>query len=123
MSRALLLAVTLSLVCLAAPLGAAGCMQHGETSGPTPGPETACTDACLANARSCTDSQCARGCRVMLDRLVEHEQPRLIACVARNATATKRCDEGIFADCAARVGPMADGGPPAPKPPSDDDSE
>jgi hypothetical protein len=96
-------------------------MQHGETHGPTPGPEAACADACQAQATSCKESQCVRGCRVMLDRLVEREQPRLIACVARNSAATKRCDEGIFADCAARVGPFADGGPPAPKPPSDDD--
>jgi hypothetical protein len=97
-----------------------GCMQHGETNGPTSGPEANCADACRAHAPSCTDSQCARGCRVMLDRLVEREQPRLIACVARSSA--KQCDESIFADCAARVGPFADGGPPPPKAPSDDDS-
>jgi hypothetical protein len=60
----------------------------------------------------------------MLDRLVEREQPRLIACVARSSASASatRCDESIFADCAARVGPFADGGPPPPKPPSDDDN-
>jgi hypothetical protein len=103
---------------MAFALAFGACLRH-ESHGPTPGPEAACADACRAQAASCTDSQCARGCRVMLDRLVEREQPRLIACVARNST--KRCDEGIFADCAARVGPFADGGPPAPKPPSEDD--
>ncbi len=116
MLRAILAVATFSFVGFAA---SSGCMQHGETNGPTTGPEASCADACRAHAPSCTDSQCARGCRVMLDRLVEREQPGLIACVARSSA--KSCDETIFAECAARVGPFADGGPPPPKPPSDDD--
>ncbi len=110
-----------SLLTMALSLALGACMQHGETNGPPPGPEASCADACRARAPSCSDVQCARGCRVMLDRLVEHEQPGLIACVARSSA--KRCDESVFAECAARVGPFADGGPPPPKPPSDDDDD
>ena len=44
-----------------------------------------------------------------------------IACVARGSKTC--CDETLFAECAARVGPYtAQGGPPPPKPPSDDDA-
>jgi hypothetical protein len=54
-----------------------------------------------------------------MDRLVEHEQRFLLACVARASKTA--CDDMTFADCAARSGPYTDGGPLPPKPPSDDE--
>jgi hypothetical protein len=91
------------------------------------GPEARCAEACHSDARSCSEAQCARGCRIVLDKLVEHEGAQVLACVAR---ATKRdrstkakpaaCDEMTFADCAAHSGPYANGGPAPPRPPSDD---
>ena len=56
-----------------------------------------------------------------LDRLVEKEGEQVIACVARAPRRT--CDEMLFADCAARIGPYLDGGPPPPKGPSDNDDD
>ncbi len=118
----MLLRLSASVASAAFALALVACLQHGETNSPVRGPEASCAEACRDRAPSCSDSQCARGCRIMMDRLVEHEQPRLIACVARAAKAPKAtCDETIFADCAVRVGPMADGGPPPPKDPSDDE--
>ena len=87
---------------------------------PTPGPEARCADACVAKAHACSTVQCARGCRLVLDKLVEHEGAHVLACVAR---AAKTCDDMTFADCAARSGPYANGGPAPPRPPSDDDSQ
>ncbi|MGO8999244.1 MAG: hypothetical protein ACLQVI_38455 [Polyangiaceae bacterium] len=87
---------------------------------PTPGPEARCADTCVAKAHACTAAQCARGCRIVLDRLVEHEGASVLACVAR-AKAPHACDDMTFADCAARSGPYANGGPAPPRPPSDDD--
>jgi hypothetical protein len=49
--------------------------------------------------------------------LVEHEDGPVVACVARSK---KSCSDGTWAACAARVGPHADGGPPAPPPPADE---
>ncbi len=89
---------------------------------PTPGPEARCADACAAQAHACTAAQCARGCRLVLDKLVEHEGANVVACVARAGRGTKTaCSDTTFAECAARTGPLADGGPPPPRPPSDDD--
>ena len=90
-------------------------------SPPVPGPEARCADSCVAKARACSEAQCARGCRIVLDKLVEHEGAHVLACIAR---ADRRvCDEAAFADCAARTGPHLDGGPPPPAPPSDDDDQ
>jgi hypothetical protein len=86
---------------------------------PTPGPEARCADACVAKAHACTTAACARGCRLVLDKLVEREGEHVLACVAR---AKGTCDEMTFADCAAQAGPYAGGGPAPPRPPSDDDS-
>ncbi|HEY2518291.1 MAG TPA: hypothetical protein VGI39_45795 [Polyangiaceae bacterium] len=97
---------------LSAPLAACNAIS------PVPGPEVRCTEACKARVRGCEDWQCARGCRFMLDRLVEHEEPTVLACVAR---AKNRCDDQTFADCASRAGPLVDGGPAPPKPPSEED--
>jgi hypothetical protein len=90
--------------------------------GPPPGPEARCTDACVAKAHACSAAQCARGCRFVLDKLVEREGPRILACVARaDPGKPAACDDMTFAECAARTGPYADGGPAPPRPPTDDD--
>ena len=57
----------------------------------------------------------------MLDRLAEGEGDRVIACVAKSSQ--RACTDRAWAYCAARVGPHADGGPPAPPPPSDAEDE
>jgi hypothetical protein len=54
----------------------------------------------------------------VLDKLVEREEGLLLACVAR---ATGSCTDQTFAECAARTGPYADGGPAPPRPPTDDE--
>jgi hypothetical protein len=76
--------------------------------------------ACGERAAGCERVDCARGCNLVLDRLVEQQGSAVVACVA----ATRgRCDDRAWARCAARVGPYADGGPPAPPPPQDYDPE
>ncbi len=85
---------------------------------PAPGPEARCADACAARAHACGEEACARGCRLVLDKLVEREEGLLLACVAR---ATGSCTDQTFAECAARTGPYADGGPAPPRPPTDDE--
>jgi hypothetical protein len=111
-----------SLFTMIAATTLAACLQHG---GPRAvavrGPEANCADACERRAPDCRDTECARGCRVALDRLVEREQREVVACVARESRESKTCDDMTFALCAARSGPYADGGPAPPKPPSDDD--
>lgn len=84
-------------------------------------PSSKPTDACRADCkklaeRSCTESECARGCEFILDRLVEKEGKNVVACVARHP---RRCSDVVWADCAARVGAHVDGGPPAPGPPEE----
>ncbi len=81
------------------------------------GPEETCAKACATRARACTSGECARGCNLVLDRLVEREGEAVIACLA---AAPAPCDDRAFGRCAARIGPHADGGPPAPAPPPDD---
>lgn len=81
------------------------------------GPEETCAKACETRAPSCTPRECARGCNLVLDRLVEREGDAVIACLA---AAPAPCDDRAFGRCAARIGPHADGGPPAPPPPPDD---
>jgi hypothetical protein len=83
---------------------------------PPRGPEETCAKACASRAAQCSSHECARGCNLVLDRLVEHEGDRVVACVAR---AKAPCDDRRWAYCATRVGPHADGGPPAPPPPPD----
>ena len=68
-------------------------------------------------SRECTEAECNRGCEFILDRLVERETDGVLACVAKN---TRRCGDIVWADCAARVGEHADGGPGAPPTPKDD---
>ena len=79
----------------------------------TPGAEARCTARCLDRAKSCAPASCERGCRFVLDRLVEHEGASILACVARS-TAEQCAKDGTWARCAVEVGPLADGGPPPP---------
>ena len=81
--------------------------------------EAACQDDCKAHAKNCDEDHCARGCRFILDRLVENEGHNVVTCV----TQAKTCEDPVWADCAAKVGVHADGGPPAyvPAPPPDDE--
>jgi hypothetical protein len=74
-------------------------------------PDEACAAACERRIPRCGATACARGCQLALDRLVEHEGPAVLACVAASPAA---CDDWLWADCAAHVGPHADGGPPPP---------
>jgi hypothetical protein len=85
-----------------------------------PGPEAACAGACETRAKQCDDRQCARGCNFVIDRLAENEGDQVLACVA---SAGASCDDRTWARCATRIGPHADGGPPAPPPPKDFEDE
>ena len=76
-------------------------------------PETGCNAQCNARATQCSEDDCERGCRFVLDRLVEHEGPNVVACVSKTIP-TLGCGDPIWAECAARVGMHADGGPPPP---------
>ncbi|MGH7439588.1 MAG: hypothetical protein ACRENE_28190 [Polyangiaceae bacterium] len=57
---------------------------------------------------------CARGCNLVIDRLVEREGDGVVTCVARTQGD---CGDRTWARCAAHVGPHVDGGPPPPSPP------
>jgi hypothetical protein len=97
---------------LAAALVAVACAP----SVPARGPEARCAEACANRAPRCGKAACARGCNLVIDRLVEREGEGVLACVA---AGTGACDDRTWARCAARVGPHADGGPPPPPPPQD----
>ncbi len=85
---------------------------------PSNKPVETCVQSCEARAsRQCSSSECERGCEFILDRLVEKEADTVVACVAR---LPRRCSDVVWADCAARVGPHLDGGPPGPAPPQED---
>lgn len=82
-------------------------------------PAAKCQEQCEARAgEQCTAAECERGCEFILDRLVEHEGENVIACMAKTR---RRCSDVVWAECAAHVGPHADGGPPAPVSPFGDD--
>jgi hypothetical protein len=91
------------------------------STSPPSGPEATCAQACAAHAPHCDSLSCGRGCNLVLDRLAEGEGDRVIACVAKNKDHA--CNDRAWAYCAARIGVHADGGPPAPAPPSDDEVE
>ena len=111
-------ASALALTCAVAAAGVTACPPASPAGGPHGGSmEEGCTRACTRRAAShCSEDDCARGCRFVLDRLAEHEGDHVIDCVAARAGA---CGDELFAECAARVGEHADGGPPAPPPPDD----
>jgi hypothetical protein len=93
-------------------LGLVGCRALD----PPNKPETACVEACRERARyACTEGECRTGCRMALDRMIEHEGERVISCVA-SATKKRNCNQYLWAECAAKIGPHADGGPPVPPP-------
>ncbi len=79
---------------------------------PPNGPDSVCQKACHERVGTLFSSrQCERGCHLVLDRVVEHETDTIMACLARSR---RECSETVWAECAARVGPRIDGGPPAP---------
>lgn len=105
----------LVFVGLAAGLSSASCRVFE----PSNKPIDTCRRSCNSKAKTqCTEAQCERGCEFILDRLVEREGDRVLGCVA---ASPRRCTDVVWADCAARVGVHADGGPPAPPPPQEED--
>ena len=81
--------------------------------------EEGCVEQCKVQAKlRCNEDLCIRGCRFVLDRLMERQGPTVIACVAHGKKES--CDDDAWATCAVNVGVHADGGPPAPSPPQDD---
>jgi hypothetical protein len=82
-------------------------------------PLDTCRRSCEAKAsRQCNEGECERGCEMILDRIIEREADNVIACVA---AGSRRCGDVVWADCAAHIGAHADGGPPAPGPPADEE--
>ena len=78
-----------------------------------PHPDEACIATCAEKIPRCDKTECERGCGLALDRLVEGEGAVVLSCVEQSRAA---CDDWLWADCAARVGPHKDGGPAAPLP-------
>jgi len=76
-----------------------------------PRPDDLCIQACTRTIARCDLVGCTRGCQLSLDRLVEREGDHVLACVRASSAS---CDDALWASCAARIGPHADGGPPAP---------
>jgi hypothetical protein len=93
-------------------LALAGC----EAESPPQGLEATCTKSCEVHAAQCSKHQCRRGCNLVMDRLAESEGDRVLACIERAKT---ECDDQAWSRCGTWIGPHADGGPPAPKPPPD----
>lgn len=111
MLRALLLSLAVVLVALTA-LSACRAVE------PTNRPISMCMKSCAERAsRQCSESECERGCELILDRIVEREGTHVIGCVARQS---RGCGDIVWAECASNIGAHADGGPPAPPPPADD---
>lgn len=86
------------------------------SNAPPRGPEDTCAKSCEGRDHNCTREECWRGCNLVLDRLAEHEGDRVIDCVASTTTS---CADRVWARCAVRVGPHADGGPGAPPAPTE----
>jgi len=78
-----------------------------------PHPDEACAATCAERIARCDKTECERGCGLALDRLVEDEGAVVLSCVEKS---TAVCDDWLWAECAARVGPHKDGGPAAPVP-------
>jgi len=106
-------------VLFACAVSAAALSPACRATEPSSRPIDACRKSCEEKAsRHCSDADCERGCEFILDRLAEREGERVIACVAKGP---RRCTDVVWADCAAKIGVHADGGPPAPPPPTEDD--
>ena len=85
---------------------------------PTNKPIETCKRSCNSRAsRQCSDNDCERGCEMILDRIIEREADHVINCVGRQS---RKCGDVVWAECAAMIGPHADGGPPPPSPPPED---
>ena len=81
-------------------------------------PLETCKKSCAERAsRQCSEDGCERGCELILDRILEREGDNVVACVGRQS---RGCGDIVWAECATHIGVHADGGPPAPPPPSDD---
>jgi hypothetical protein len=110
----------LSMARSSIPLGLAlafpllGCKAHDAPRTP----EETCVLACGERVSKCDESGCRRGCNFSLDRLIERETSSILACVA--STKNGGCDDRTWAECDARVGAHADGGPPPPPPAPED---
>jgi hypothetical protein len=98
---------------LAAPLLIAT-LAACQAESPPHGLEETCAKSCVVRVSQCDSHQCSRGCNLVMDRLAENEGDHVLACVA---AAKLACDDRTWARCATRIGPHADGGPPAPRPP------
>jgi hypothetical protein len=110
------LAVVMLLAGVALAPAITGC---GRVLEPSNRPIDRCVSTCRARAiAQCSDDECARGCEFILDRLLEKEGDNVLACVVRQA---RRCTDIVWADCATKVGVHADGGPPEPPPPTDEE--
>jgi hypothetical protein len=97
----------LALVGAALVPSVGGC---GRVLDPSNKPVDGCVKHCTERAsRSCSLSECERGCEFILDRILEKESDNVLACIARTP---RRCTDVVWADCAAKIGIHADGGPP-----------
>jgi len=120
---AIWIAPALGLAALPLASGACGSIEPTPLAAraiePVNKPVEGCIRACRARLdRQCSAPECERGCEYVLDRLVERETENVIRCVGKR---NRRCTDVVWAECAAMIGPHADGGPPAPLPPSDDE--
>ena len=81
-------------------------------------PEEICGSTCAERATRCSAADCARGCNLSLDRLIEGEGDKVIECVAKSTSQVpdRACDDAAWAHCAVMIGPHLDGGPPSPPP-------
>jgi hypothetical protein len=106
--------VPLAPLALLLALGASGCPALNAP----PLPQAHCQEECHEHAPRCSEHDCARGCGFVVDRLTEHEEAPVVACVASRSTGAPS-NGAVWADCAVLVGVHADGGPPAPPAPSE----
>lgn len=103
----------LSLVC-----GGVSLLACAKAMDPPMKPIETCKRSCWAKAgRQCSIEKCERGCEMILDRILEREGEHVISCVGRQS---RGCGDVVWAECAAHIGPHADGGPPGPPPPAED---
>jgi hypothetical protein len=81
-------------------------------------PSNRTIDGCVKHCKErlsahCSESECYRGCEFILDRILEKESDNVLACIARTS---RRCSDVVWADCGAKIGIHADGGPPVAPP-------